>query len=69
MAGIQRARGHGVDEHRVNLDRRYRDRRGITVHVIAWDPERRRVIFMRDGYPYECMQPLEQFQKKFTGPR
>ncbi|WP_230492949.1 DUF4222 domain-containing protein, partial [Martelella alba] len=31
------------------------------MHVIGWEPEKGRVIFMRDGYPYECMQPVEQF--------
>lgn len=48
------------------IDRRYRDHRGIEVHVIGWDSEKRQVVFMRAGYPHECMQPLEQFRKKFT---
>lgn len=47
------------------LDRRYRDYRGIEVHVIGWELEKRQVIFKRAGYPHECMQPLEQFRKKF----
>ncbi|MDP8651934.1 DUF4222 domain-containing protein [Serratia marcescens] len=23
------------------------------------------MIFMREGYPHECMQPLERFKEKF----
>ncbi|TKI02429.1 DUF4222 domain-containing protein, partial [Martelella alba] len=42
-----------------------RDFYGVAVRVIAWDPERGRVIFLRDGYEYECMQPVEQFRAKF----
>lgn len=47
------------------LDRQYVDHHGIRVHVIGYDSDKRQVIFMRDGYPHECMQPLEQFRKKF----
>ncbi|QWA09820.1 DUF4222 domain-containing protein [Sodalis ligni] len=57
-----------MDENRVPVDRSYRDQYGVTVHVIGWDRERQRVIFLRDGYEHECMQPVEQFRKKFTGP-
>ncbi|WP_447717286.1 DUF4222 domain-containing protein [Pluralibacter gergoviae] len=47
------------------IDRRFRDHRGIPVRVIRWEPETRRVIYLRDGYPHECFSPLEQFQRKF----
>ncbi|HDR2474170.1 TPA: DUF4222 domain-containing protein [Enterobacter soli] len=48
------------------VDRRFRDHRGIPVHVIRWEPETRRVIYHREGYDHECFSPLEQFQRKFT---
>ncbi|XBS71131.1 DUF4222 domain-containing protein [Acerihabitans sp. KWT182] len=54
-----------MDEHRIPLDRRYRDFYGVAVHVIGWEPGKRRVIFMRDRYEYECAQPVERFQAKF----
>ncbi|WP_072047916.1 DUF4222 domain-containing protein, partial [Enterobacter hormaechei] len=46
------------------VDRRFRDHRGITVHVIRREPETRRVIYLREGYDHECFSPLEQFQRK-----
>lgn len=48
------------------IDRRFRDHRGIPVRVIRWEPETGRVIYLRDGYAHECFSPLEQFQRKFT---
>ncbi|MGQ8800952.1 DUF4222 domain-containing protein [Serratia sp. TSA_130.2] len=47
------------------LDRYYTDWRGVQVHVIRWDRVDRQVIFTREGYPHECMQPLERFKEKF----
>ncbi|MGQ7075847.1 DUF4222 domain-containing protein, partial [Escherichia sp. SP-MK2] len=34
--------------------------------VIRWEPDTRRVIYLREGYEPECFSPLEQFQRKFT---
>ncbi|ELM8829648.1 DUF4222 domain-containing protein [Escherichia coli] len=48
------------------VDRRFRDHRGIEVRVIRWEPETGRVIYLRQGYDHECFSPLEQFQRKFT---
>ncbi|MCS2155497.1 DUF4222 domain-containing protein [Scandinavium sp. H11S7] len=48
------------------VNRRFKDHRGITVHVIRWEPVARRVIYLREGYDHECFSPLEQFQRKFT---
>jgi len=48
------------------LDRWFKDGRGIPVRVIRWEPETRRVIYLRDGYEHECFSPLDQFQRKFT---
>lgn len=48
------------------VDRKFRDHRGITVRVIRWEPDMRRVIYLREGYESECFSPLEQFQRKFT---
>ncbi|WP_435954130.1 DUF4222 domain-containing protein [Dryocola sp. BD626] len=47
------------------LDRKYTDWRGFIVHVIGYDREKQQVIFMREGYEHECMQPVERFRDKF----
>ncbi|WP_455424933.1 DUF4222 domain-containing protein [Dryocola sp. LX212] len=47
------------------LDRKYWDRRGILVHVIGYDRAKQQVIFMREDYEHECMQPVERFREKF----
>ncbi|WP_162875781.1 DUF4222 domain-containing protein, partial [Citrobacter freundii] len=47
------------------LNRRFKDHRGVQVHVIRWEPETQRVIYLRDGYPHECFSPLEHFRQKF----
>ncbi|MFS7359329.1 DUF4222 domain-containing protein [Rahnella inusitata] len=48
------------------LDRRYKDWRGVVVHVVGFDRAGDRVIFLRAGYPHERAQPTEQFRRKFT---
>ncbi|HHB6676819.1 DUF4222 domain-containing protein [Enterobacter hormaechei] len=48
------------------LNRWFRDHYGVPVQVIRWEPETRRVIYLREGYDHECFSPLEQFQRKFT---
>ncbi|WP_372513676.1 DUF4222 domain-containing protein [Serratia fonticola] len=50
----------------VQLDRHYTDKRGVVVHVIAYDRLNQQVIFMRPGYEHECMLPLWQVEKHFT---
>ncbi|MEC5321485.1 DUF4222 domain-containing protein [Brenneria populi subsp. brevivirga] len=55
-----------VDEHIETVDRQYRDQYGHIVHVIGFDRYNERVIFMREGYEHECVQPLWQFRAKFT---
>lgn len=47
------------------LDRRYKDWRGVVVHVVGFDRAVDRVIFMRAGYPHECAQPVELFKSRF----
>ncbi|HBN5914702.1 TPA: DUF4222 domain-containing protein, partial [Morganella morganii] len=49
-----------------NLDRYYTDSRGRKVHVIRYDRENSRVIFMRDGYEHPCFEPLKTFQERYT---
>lgn len=49
----------------VPLNRKYLDDHGKRVTVIRGDRAEQQVIFMREGYPYECMQPLERFKEKF----
>ncbi|MER3011870.1 DUF4222 domain-containing protein [Serratia nematodiphila] len=43
---------------------RYQDKRGqfVTVKSCAYH----RVVFLRDGYPSECLYPLERFNTEFT---
>ncbi|ELQ7070380.1 DUF4222 domain-containing protein [Salmonella enterica] len=48
------------------LNRWFRDWRGRYVHVIRWEPETKRVIYMREGYPEEHFSPLWKFKRKFT---
>ncbi|WP_140371308.1 DUF4222 domain-containing protein, partial [Vibrio parahaemolyticus] len=49
-----------------NLNRYFRDRRGIVVKVIEWDPYQKRVIFMWGDYPHRCFVPLWLFQRDYT---
>lgn len=55
-----------MDEDSQNLKRKYRDHRGVIVRVIRWDKFNQQVIYLREGYQHECMQPLERFIQKFT---
>ncbi|HEC9537433.1 TPA: DUF4222 domain-containing protein [Salmonella enterica subsp. enterica serovar Poona] len=41
----------------------YQDDRGVRITVI--NVEDKRVVFMREGYPYPCMRPLHNFLAKF----
>ncbi|WP_072568839.1 DUF4222 domain-containing protein [Enterobacter sp. SA187] len=47
------------------LERWFKDRRGIPVRVIRWEPESHRVIYLRSGYPHECFSPLQIFMRDF----
>lgn len=49
----------------IALDRRYRDPRGVIVHVIGYNAEKQQVIFMRSGYEHPCMQPVWKFQQYY----
>lgn len=55
-----------MTEDSQNLNRTYRDPRGVHVNVIRWEADKQRVVFMIPGYEHECFAPLEQFQKKYT---
>ncbi|MBF5597443.1 DUF4222 domain-containing protein [Escherichia coli] len=48
------------------LNRWFRDGRGLYVHVIRWEPETQRVIYLRKDYPYECFSPLWKFRRDFV---
>ncbi|WP_105269310.1 MULTISPECIES: DUF4222 domain-containing protein [Escherichia] len=41
----------------------YHDERGVRVTII--EVEDRRVVFMREGYPWPCMRPVHNFLAKF----
>ncbi|MGI1269172.1 DUF4222 domain-containing protein, partial [Escherichia coli] len=41
------------------------DGRGLYVHVIRWEPETQRVIYLRKDYPHECFSPLWKFRRDF----
>ena len=47
------------------LNRWFRDHYGAPVRVIRWEAQTQRVIYLREGYKYECFSPLEQFKRKF----
>ena len=55
-----------MHEDSQNLNRKYRDPRGVIVTVIRWDKANQHVIYLREDYQHECMQPLERFVQKFT---
>ncbi|EOK5644957.1 DUF4222 domain-containing protein, partial [Escherichia coli] len=44
----------------------FRDGRGLYVHVIRWEPETQRVIYLRKDYPHECFSPLWKFRRDFV---
>lgn len=54
-----------MSEEIQKLDRRYKDWRGVVVHVVGFDRAGDRVIFMRAGYPHKCAQPVELFRSRF----
>jgi hypothetical protein len=41
----------------------YKDDRGTLVTIVS--VEEKRVVFMREGYPYPCMRPIYNFLAKF----
>lgn len=60
-------KNHDVTSGDENLDREYRDPRGVVVHVTGWNREKQQVYFNQHGYPHKCMQPVWKFQQYFTG--
>ncbi|NIF20285.1 DUF4222 domain-containing protein [Candidatus Pantoea multigeneris] len=54
-----------MDERFVETNQTYSDRRGIRVCVTRYDRQNRQIIFMRPGYPHECMVPKWYFEKYF----
>jgi len=49
-----------------DLDRYYRDPRGVVVHVIGYDRVNQRVIYRRSGYEHDCARSLDAFKALFT---
>lgn len=47
------------------LGRRYKDWRGVLVHVVGYDRATERVIYMREGYEHECAYPVARFKLRF----
>ena len=48
------------------VDRWFINRRGIAVHVIRWERDTGRVIYLIPGYEHgECFSPLEMFLRDF----
>lgn len=48
------------------LNRYYKDRRGIRVHVIAYNSATGMVIYRRDDYEHLCSISFRRFRKDFT---
>ncbi|CQD72261.1 MULTISPECIES: DUF4222 domain-containing protein [Yersinia] len=49
------------------LDRYYKDKRGVRVHVIRYDSTTGEVIYLRDGYDHgELSKPIRRFRAEFT---
>ncbi|MBE5251599.1 DUF4222 domain-containing protein [Mixta mediterraneensis] len=48
------------------LNRRFKDKRGVIIRVVRWEPETNRVIYLRDNYEHgECFSSLERFKQYF----
>lgn len=45
------------------IHQQYKDDRGVLVTIIGIDDSK--VVFMREGYPYPCMRPINNFLNKF----
>ncbi|AYY82148.1 DUF4222 domain-containing protein [Proteus vulgaris] len=54
------------NENPNKLDRYYKNHRGIVVHVVRYDREKQRVIFMLDGCDDPQCEPLQRFKEKYT---
>ncbi|WLS77244.1 DUF4222 domain-containing protein [Erwinia pyri] len=54
-----------MNEDSQNLNRVYRDHRGVLVTVIRWDKQNNAVIYTREGYPHELTYPVDRFIKRF----
>ncbi|HDG5313237.1 DUF4222 domain-containing protein [Pantoea dispersa] len=54
-----------MNERFVQTSKKYRDRRGIVVHVLGYDRQERRVLFRRPDYPHECCVPKWYFERYF----
>ncbi|RLM26524.1 hypothetical protein BIY29_05565 [Brenneria alni] len=48
------------------LDRRFRDKNGVIVHVTGYEPATQRVIFTRPGYEYLCARPVSYVKQYVT---
>ncbi|PWC10522.1 DUF4222 domain-containing protein [Brenneria corticis] len=48
------------------LDRRFRDKNSVIVHVTGYGPATQRVIFIRPGYDYPCARPVSYVKQYFT---
>lgn len=48
------------------LDRYYKDKRGVRIHVIGYDSTTGQVTFRRDGYEHDCSVPIRRLRKEFT---
>ncbi|MGV8925040.1 MAG: DUF4222 domain-containing protein [Ewingella sp.] len=54
-----------MSEEIEKLDRRYKDWRGVVVHVVGYDRSGDRVIYKIPGYEPECAYPVNRFKSKF----
>ncbi|MGO3686451.1 MAG: DUF4222 domain-containing protein, partial [Proteus vulgaris] len=58
--------GERGNENPNQLDRYYKNHRGIVVHVVRYDREKQRVIFMLDGCDDPQCEPVQRFKEKYT---
>ncbi|EOI3588440.1 MULTISPECIES: DUF4222 domain-containing protein [Proteus] len=54
------------NENPNQLDRYYKNHRGIVVHVVCYDRKKQRVIFMLDGCDDPQCEPVKKFREKYT---
>ncbi|MFU9003632.1 DUF4222 domain-containing protein [Proteus terrae] len=54
------------NENPNQLDRYYKNHRGIVVHVVCYGRKKQHVIFMLDGCDVPQCEPVKKFREKYT---
>ncbi|HGN2196406.1 TPA: DUF4222 domain-containing protein [Proteus mirabilis] len=66
LADFYFSSGEWGNENPNQLDRYYKNHRGIVVHVVLYNRKKQRVIFMLDGCDDPQCEPVKKFREKYT---